>query len=277
MPALSRPGLTHGEKVGLVSKGANNPSQIGTSRKQDQIDRGEFNRRYPALVAGGSGQPSNMDRARNAAGVDTRPGDSLNRSLSNYLLLGILAKLIAVLDQRDSYTKSHSDDVAHYSIEIGKHLGLDSDTMQTLYVAGLLHDVGKIGISDHILNKRGDLTDEEMELMKRHPQLAVELIGTEGSFKEIAEAVYHHHERYDGTGYPDGLAGDQIPLLARILAVADAFSAMTTDRPYRPAMSIMNAARELVDEAGKQFDPVLVTIFVEKVLGIPLRELLERS
>lgn len=274
---MSEPGLTLSEKVVLVLKATSDPSQIDAFCDQYKIDRDEFDRWCQAFVTGGTERLNVMDRAEKMVGVDRYIDATLDYSLSNYLLLGILAKLITVLNQRDSYTKRHSDDVAHYSIEIGKRLGLDSDTMQTLYVAGTLHDVGKISISDHILNKDDELTSEEMELMKEHPRLAVELIGTEESLQDISNAVYHHHEHYDGSGYPEGLVGEEIPLLSRILSVADAFSAMTTDRPYRPAMDSVDAARELVDKAGEQFDPVLVRIFVEQVLEIPLDKLQERS
>lgn len=262
-------GLTLGEKVAIVLRGLNNRADIEGICDEHNIDRDAFDRWCHAFLAGGTEKLDITERAEKLIGEGDYVDATLDYSLANFLLLGTLAKLITVLNQRDSYTKRHSDVVAQYSIEIGKHLGLDSDTMQTLYVAGTLHDVGKISISDHILNKREPLTDREMELMKEHPRLAIELIGWEGSLRGISEAVYHHHERYDGSGYPEGLAGEDIPLLARILAVADAFSAMTTDRPYRPGMSQADAARELVDKAGAQFDPALVQVFVEKVLEIP--------
>lgn len=271
------PDLTLGEKVALVLKGLTNRAGIEHICDEHNFDRDVFDQWCQAFVAGGTEKLDVMERAERLIGVGDYVDATLDYSLANYMLLGTLAKLITVLNQRDSYTKSHSDAVAQYSIEIGKHLGLDSDTMQTLYVAGTLHDVGKISISDHILNKREPLTDEEMELMKEHPRLAIELIGWEGNLRGISEAVYHHHERYDGSGYPKGLSGEHIPLLARILAVADAFSAMTTDRPYRPGMSQVAAARELADKAGTQFDPALVQVFVEKVLEIPPGELHDGS
>jgi HD-GYP domain-containing protein (c-di-GMP phosphodiesterase class II) len=269
--------LSLGERVALVLRGSCNPSGIDALCEEYHIDRDDYDRWCQAFLAGGTERLDIMQRAESMTGGGSYVDTSLDYSLSNFMLLGVLAKLITVLNQRDSYTKRHSDDVAQYSIEIGKQLGLDSDTMQTLYVAGTLHDVGKISISDHILNKKGRLTDEEMALMREHPRLAIELIGSDGSLKGVAEAVYHHHERYDGKGYPEGLSGENIPLLARILTVADAFSAMTTDRPYRPAMSAAAAARELMQQAGAQFDPALVSIFVERVLRLPANELRERS
>ncbi len=277
MHALSKPDLTLSEKAMLVLKAADDPSQIDAVCDRYNIERDEFDRWCQAFLSGGTERLVTMDKEGSTSRVESHVEATLDYLPSSHFLLRILARLIAVLNQRDSYTKQHSDDVAYYSIEIGKHLGLDSDTMQTLYIAGTLHDVGKIGISDHILNKDDELTSEEMELMKEHPRLAVELIGTEEGLQDVSKAVYHHHENYDGSGYPEGLAGEEIPLLARILAIADAFSAMTTDRPYRPAMRVVDAARELVNKAGTQFDPKLVPIFVERVLKIPLSKLQERS
>jgi HD-GYP domain-containing protein (c-di-GMP phosphodiesterase class II) len=266
---VSGPDLTPGDKVALVLRGLSNPADIEDICDEHDIDRDSFDRWCQAFLAGGTEKLDITVKAENLAAAGSYVDATLDYSFANYLLLGTLAKLITVLDRRDSYTKNHSDAVAQYCIEIGEHLGLDSDTMQTLYVAGTLHDIGKISVPDHILNKAEPLTEEEVKLMKEHPRLAVELIGREGSLKGISEAVYHHHEHYDGSGYPEGLVGEQIPLLARVLAVADAFSAMTTDRPYRPGMNHSVAARELVDKAGTQFDPAIVETFVRKVLKIP--------
>jgi HD-GYP domain-containing protein (c-di-GMP phosphodiesterase class II) len=265
------PDLTLGDKVALVLRGLSNPADIERICDEHNIDRDSFDRWCQAFLAGGTEKLDITVRAEQLA-AGSYVDATLDYSLANHLLLGTLAKLITVLNQKDSYTKSHSDAVAQYCIEIGKHLELDRDAMQTLYVAGTLHDIGKISVPDHILNKAEPLTEEEAQSMREHPRFAMELIGWEGSLKGISEAVYHHHEYYDGSGYPDGLAGEEIPLLARILAVADAFSAMTTDRPYRPGMNHADAAQELVDKAGIQFDPVIVDIFVQKVVKVqPLR------
>jgi len=271
------PDLTLGDKVALVLRGLCNQADIEHICNEHNIDPDSFERWCQAFLAGGTEKLDITIRAEELAGAGSYVDATLDYSLANFMLLGTLAKLITVLNQRDSYTKNHSDAVAQYCIEIGKQLELDSDTMQTLYVAGTLHDIGKISVPDHILNKTEPLTDEEAKYMKEHPRLAIELIGWEGSLRGIAEAVYHHHEHFDGSGYPEGLAGEEIPLLARILAVADAFSAMTTDRPYRPGMNHVDAAGELLDKAGTQFDPSIVEIFIRKVLRIPPNEPHDRS
>jgi diguanylate cyclase (GGDEF)-like protein len=173
--------------------------------------------------------------------------------------------LILAVDTKDRYTKRHSEDVARYAVDLGRLLNLDEDTIQTLRVAGLLHDVGKIGIPDHILRKPGKLTNEEYRTVQQHVALGDSIVRDLPNVAMIRAGVRHHHERWDGTGYLHHLSGEDIPLVARILAIGDAFSAMTTTRPYRKALSIDEALRRLEDAAGTQLDERLVVLFVGAV------------
>ena len=129
-------------------------------------------------------------------------------------------------------------------------------------LAGLLHDIGKIGIPESILDKPGKLTKEEYEIVKRHPEIGAEILSSIRQFEEVVPAIRHHHERYDGRGYPDGLKGEEIPVMARIIAVADAFDAMLSKRPYRDALSLNSAVKELQRNKGSQFDPQIVDILL---------------
>ena len=151
--------------------------------------------------------------------------------------------------------------VTKYSLSIGRYLKLSAKDMEMIKFCGLLHDIGKIGISESILGKPSSLTKREYELIKRHPVIGEQIVRQINFLKDGLPLIRHHHERYDGKGYPDGLSGDNIPLLARILSVADAFDAMTSDRPYRKAMSVKDAIRELIKGKGTQFDPEIVDVF----------------
>ena len=170
--------------------------------------------------------------------------------------------LILAVDTKDRYTKRHSEDVSRYAVFLGRQLGLDEGTLQILRVSGLLHDVGKIGIPDQILRKPGTLTNEEYRIVKQHVALGDAIVRDLPGVDLIRAGVRHHHERWDGGGYLHGLAGDEIPVIARILAVGDAFSAMTTTRPYRKALDVKEALRRLEDAAGTQLDERLVMAFV---------------
>lgn len=180
--------------------------------------------------------------------------------------------LILAVDTKDRYTKRHSGDVSRYSVFLAEQIGAEADFIQTVRVAGLLHDVGKIGIPAHILRKPGRLTAEEYEIVKQHVVLGDLIVRDLPDVELIRAGVRHHHERWDGSGYVDGLARGEIPLIARILAVSDAFSAMTTTRPYRKALEVREALRRLEDAAGSQLDEQLVVAFVngiENVAGAP--------
>jgi HD-GYP domain-containing protein (c-di-GMP phosphodiesterase class II) len=179
-------------------------------------------------------------------------------------MVNIIWSLITALEARNAYTHGHSREVNKYALMLGEVIGLSKEELIHLSRAALLHDVGKIGIKNGILNKKGRLTEEEWKRMKEHSQKSVEIISSIPDFYHCRRAILHHHERWDGTGYPSGLKGKEIPLEARILAIADAFSAMVSARPYRPAMSYQEALLELKREAGKQFDSELVEAFVAK-------------
>lgn len=179
---------------------------------------------------------------------------------------GVLDALVRAVDRKDHYTKRHSEREAEYAVLMGEALKLSSQSQRALRIAGLLHDLGKIGIPDRLLRKPGPLTEEERGVMQQHVILTERIIGGVPHLADVLSAASHHHERYDGQGYPRGLKGQDIPLLGRILAIADAYSAMTLDRPYRKAISRAAAIRELRRHSGSQFDPELVEIFVNEVI-----------
>ncbi|MDI6703931.1 MAG: GAF domain-containing protein [bacterium] len=176
--------------------------------------------------------------------------------------ISTIKSFMAAVEARDVYTKGHSEKVTKFSIEVAKRMGLDKDEIEAIHDAGLLHDIGKIGISDATLRKPGRLTDSEYNLIKNHPQIGVHIVESIKKLGKVIPLIYYHHERYDGKGYLYGLKGEDIPLGARILAVADAFDAMTSDRPYRKAMKKELALEEIKKNAGKQFDPKVVEVFL---------------
>ncbi|HEX3428022.1 MAG TPA: diguanylate cyclase [Candidatus Limnocylindrales bacterium] len=177
----------------------------------------------------------------------------------------VLVGLVIAVDTKDRYTKRHSEDVARYATFLAKRIEADPDLIRTLGIAGLLHDIGKIGIPDAILRKPAALTADEYEIVKQHVKLGDSIVRDLPNLDEVRAGIRHHHERWDGTGYLHGLEGEEIPLIARLLSVADAFSAMTTSRPYRKALSIGESLRRLEDAAGSQLDPTLVTAFVSGI------------
>jgi diguanylate cyclase (GGDEF)-like protein len=178
---------------------------------------------------------------------------------------GMLDALVTAVDNKDRYTRRHSEDVMMNSRLIAIELGLDDEVRKVLAVSALLHDVGKIGVPDQILRKPGKLTEEEFEAIKQHPMLGSILVGSVPGFRPTLDGVRHHHERWDGKGYPGNLKDQEIPLMARILAVADAYSAMTTDRPYRKGMGLETAVSILNAGAGTQWDPICVRAFVAAI------------
>lgn len=170
-----------------------------------------------------------------------------------------------VIDARDNYTGGHSARVSRFARFLGAELGLDPEQVQMLEWAGLLHDVGKLGVPERILNKPGRLTREEFEQVKHHPRLGFEMVRPVTGLAPLLDAVLHHHENYDGSGYPDGLAGEGIPLSARIMRIADLYDALTTDRPYRKAMAFEQALAEMRGESGQATDPTLTALFVDAI------------
>ena len=174
------------------------------------------------------------------------------------LFMGSIRMLANAIDEKDPYTRGHSERVAFYSSLIAKHLGMTEEEVERVHLSGIIHDVGKIGIEDKILRKPAALTEEEYEMMKQHPRKGEKILDAVPLLKQMAGAGLMHHENVDGSGYPDGLKGDQIPLLGRIVSVADAFDAMTTDRPYSKAMTFEAALSRLRFLAGKKFDGTCV-------------------
>jgi diguanylate cyclase (GGDEF)-like protein len=174
----------------------------------------------------------------------------------------VLQGLVIAVDTKDHYTRRHSEDVARYADFLAERLGLDTDLRRSLHLAGLLHDVGKIGIPDSILRKPGRLTNEEYAIVKQHVALGDLVVRDLPDIEVVRAGIRHHHERWDGKGYLDALAAEDIPLVARILSVADAFSSMTTTRPYRKAGTVEEALTRLEDAAGTQLDERLVVAFV---------------
>ena len=177
-------------------------------------------------------------------------------------IVATLKSLITTIGVRDSYTKEHSDRVTMYALRIAEGMGLPAEEIDTLRFGGYLHDIGKIGVRDTVLLKPGGLSDEEMDEIRLHSVIGDEIVKPIRFFDKERRVIRHHHERYDGKGYPDGIGGEEIPVIARILAVADTFDAMTSHRPYRKALSRQAAVSELNRCAGAQFDPGMVEAFM---------------
>ncbi|TLN21964.1 HD domain-containing protein, partial [bacterium] len=187
---------------------------------------------------------------------------SLLSQLTENRLETVLA-LAKTIEARDKYTGGHAQRVTDLAEQLARRLNLDENEVQNIRWAALLHDIGKIGISDDILHRPGPLTDQEWEMMRQHPDIGAEIILMVSDLTEVADLVRDHHERYDGSGYPRGMKGDEIPLGARILAIIDSYGAMTDGRVYRPASSHQEAVLEIRRCAGKNYDPVLVEEFAQ--------------
>ena len=189
-----------------------------------------------------------------------------------------LAALLAALDARDHYTGAHSEAVVELSREVAGSLGLDPSEMEAVAHVALLHDLGKVGIPDAVLQKPEALTDSEWELMREHPGIGARIVAAIEPLAHLAPAVRAEHERFDGLGYPDGLRGEEVPIAARITLACDAYHAMVSDRPYRAALGHERACRELAENAGGQFDPAVIAALLD-VLGSrsPARETAARA
>ena len=196
---------------------------------------------------------------------------------NNMMFFQIVRAMTEAIDAKDSYTKGHSGRVAEYAEMIAKRCGYTEEQLNNLYMMSLVHDVGKIGIPDAVIRKTGRLTSEEYETIKTHPELGAKILGTIQGMPSLATGARWHHERYDGTGYPDGLAGDQIPEEARIIAVADAYDAMTSRRSYREALS-QDAVREQIEQGrGSQFDPRFADVMLKLMEEDPEYRLREQT
>ncbi|MBS3973971.1 MAG: HD-GYP domain-containing protein [Actinobacteria bacterium] len=207
--------------------------------------------------------------------VNSRLEHSLTRIEEHSL--GTLQALTAAVDAKDSYTASHSLGVTDYAVLLGKRMGFQADEIELLERAALLHDIGKIGVSEEILLRPSKLTVEEFSIVQRHSVAGSKIIESIPFLQTLVPLIRHHHEHWNGRGYPDGLVGEQIPKLARVLAVADAFDAMTSDRPYRQAMILPEARMELMRGRGTQFDPHVVDALLGAIdSGVIGRILLHR-
>jgi diguanylate cyclase (GGDEF)-like protein len=215
----------------------------------------------PTLVAIAD---ANLYQSKSEGGnrITAKGATEVDRSLIYSKGFDLFRAMIAAVDNKDGYTRKHSEEVTEYSLQIARGLGLGEDFYQTIRIAGILHDVGKIGVPDEILRKPGQLTADERAIMQQHPVFGGMIVGVMPGMETVVEGVRYHHEHWDGTGYPDRLNGEAIPLLGRLMAVADAYSAMTTDRPYRKKMTPKQALAEIQRGIGTQFDPTMAETFI---------------
>lgn len=224
----------------------------GYCEKSDKFDQ------LLLLVESGIKSISQMNIIKN---INQELKETYDRLEQSYM--ESIETLRLTVDAKDEYTRGHSDRVSEYAVLIGKKLGLSEEDIKTLRIGGLFHDIGKIGVPDSILLKPGKLTDDEYSEIKNHPSIGAHILSSASIFSNLIPIVKHHHEKYDGTGYPSRLAGTDIPYLARITAVADTFDAMTSRRPYRDAIFIEKVKEEFIRCSGTQFDPDLATVFVD--------------
>jgi putative nucleotidyltransferase with HDIG domain len=225
------------------------------------ISRAEFHERVD--VSGAAEISELAETFNDMAGEIEKHVEQLQQAATENreLFLGSIRMLAAAIDEKDPYTRGHSGRVAKYSLAIGESLKMNDEELDRLRIAALLHDVGKIGVEDRILKKPGKLTDEEFDLMKQHTSKGANIMRPVGQLKEMLPGIEFHHERMDGHGYPKGLTGAQIPLMARIIAVADTFDAITTNRPYQTAMDLTYALERIRSLAISRFDPDVVDAF----------------
>ena len=226
---------------------------IGVVNVRDQASGGNFKQEHMALLQ--------MLASQAAIAIENA---RLHRELKD-LFVGSVKALINAIEARDKYTSGHSIRVTHYSLKIAQALNMEAEDIENLQYAALLHDIGKINIKDEILLKPGNLTAEEREKIQEHPSLGATIMQPVKAFQRILPFLYCHHERFDGSGYSQKLKGADIPIESRIIAVADSFDAMTSDRPYRKALTTGDAISELRKNSGTQFDPLVVSVFVDIV------------
>ncbi|MFH1378422.1 MAG: HD-GYP domain-containing protein [Planctomycetota bacterium] len=193
--------------------------------------------------------------------------DQIHHKVENTanLQVNIFKVIIKIIENKDSYTRFHSHSVTKWSRMLGRRLGLSESDLTTLGLGAVLHDIGKIGVPERILNKASGLTDAEMVFMRLHPVIGADLLAPLESVRDTLPIVMHHHERWDGKGYPDGIAGDEIPFNARIVAVADAFDTMQTRRSYKEPMTLDACIEQIKQHSGTQFDPNIVPFMVELI------------
>jgi HD-GYP domain-containing protein (c-di-GMP phosphodiesterase class II) len=235
------------------------------------ISRGEFHQRTP--VQGAAEISELAETFNHMAGDIEKFIEQLKQAAdqNHELFLGSIRMLAAAIDEKDPYTRGHSGRVAKYSVIIGQQLGLPSAELENIRISALLHDVGKIGVDDRVLKKPGALTEEEFELMKQHPQKGANIMRPVAQLKDVLPGIELHHEHMNGGGYPHGLRGDEIPLMARIIAVADTLDAMTTNRPYQSAMDLDFAMNRILSQVSTKFDSAVVDALHRAVRGGKLR------
>ncbi|MBP2657371.1 MAG: rpfG 13 [Firmicutes bacterium] len=197
--------------------------------------------------------------------------------LSTEDLHEIVEALATAMDAKSSFTSGHSERVAELSLLLAKRMGISRNEQTRIHIGAHLHDIGKIGIPDAILNKPGKLTKEEYAIIRQHPEIGNDIVGKVRVLHSVADIVHHHHERFDGNGYPDRLCGEKISLGARIVAVADAFDAMTSSRTYRSSLSLYETMDEIRRCRGSQFDPDVVDTLIELVVTDELRTNIEKT
>ena len=224
----------------------------GYCEKSDKFDQ------LILLIESGIKSVKQMDEIKK---INEKLEDSKEQLEQAYL--DMIQTLRYTVEAKDSYTRGHSDRVSEYSVLIGEKLGLSEEQIKTLRIGGLFHDIGKIGIPDSILLKPAKLTDDEYSQIKNHPSIGAHILGNATIFKEIIPIVKHHHEKYDGNGYPSRLKGEEIPYMARIAAVADTFDAMTSRRSYRGPIDIEHVKEEIKRCEGTQFDPQIAEVFLD--------------
>ena len=224
----------------------------GYCEKSDKFDQ------LLLLVESGIKSVKQMDEIKRINEELSESNERLERAY-----LDMVQTLRYTVEAKDTYTRGHSDRVSEYSVLIGEKLGLPEDQIKTLRIGGLFHDIGKIGIPDSILLKPDKLSDDEYSQIKNHPSIGAHILGSAEIFKDIIPVVKHHHERYDGNGYPSRLKGEEIPYIARIAAVADTFDAMTSRRSYRGPIDIEHVKEEIKRCEGTQFDPQIAEVFLD--------------
>ena len=224
----------------------------GYCEKSDKFDQ------LLLLVESGIKSVKQMDEIKKINEELSESNERLERAY-----LDMVQTLRYTVEAKDTYTRGHSDRVSEYSVLIGEKLGLPEDQIKTLRIGGLFHDIGKIGIPDSILLKPDKLSDDEYSQIKNHPSIGAHILGSAEIFKDIIPVVKHHHERYDGNGYPSRLKGEEIPYIARIAAVADTFDAMTSRRSYRGPIDIEHVKEEIKRCEGTQFDPQIAEVFLD--------------
>lgn len=226
----------------------------GYCEKSDKFDQLQL------LVESGIKSVKQMEEIKRINDKLSESNDKLEKAY-----LEMVETLRFAVEAKDTYTRGHSDRVSEYSVLIGQKLGLTEDQIKTLRIGGLFHDIGKIGIPDSILLKPSKLSDDEYSQIKNHPAIGAHILGSADIFKDIIPIVKHHHEKYDGTGYPNSLKGEDIPIFGRITALADVFDAIGSDRCYKKAWEMEKVLEFIKEQRGKHFDPKLVDIFFDNL------------